>query len=641
MIESVFHVLLAILGLGVLIVIHELGHYWVAKKKGMKIEIFSVGFGKPLFSWKFQGVKWQIAMFPFGGYVKIAGMQKEGSREPYEIPNGFFAKKPIDRIQVAFMGPFVNFLFAFLAFSALWFFGGREKSFSEFTHKIGSIDPQSSLYQKGIRPGDEISSYAKQPFHGAQDLLIASILEKKEVQIQGEHIQYLQNKKTPFDYTLSAYPKSKDFYTIGIEGLASYLFVAKEAFYVSDLMEKSGVKSGDRVVWADGNLLFSRSQLQALMNRSVVFVTVQRGNVIFPAILPRVKLSEFTLSSQDKEEIDDWFHEAQKLRQGSNKAKVSDVYFIPYGLNADCVVEKKFSWVDPSMVDRLFLQSIPLEKGDRILTVSGKEVNKSSSFLQEIQERKVLFIVQRDVDRSVVSWKDADKQFDESLRVKDLEIFLKSLLENPYLQSYKGFILLPAVEPKTLSSLIDAGKVNKDVLEWIEFKKNKVLGLKDSEQREKALQALESESKQMVLGVHFEDQRVSYNPNPFVLFYETLEGSVKTLTSLVSGAVNPKWLSGPIGIVTVMQKSWGLGAKEGLYWLGMISLYLGFFNLLPIPVLDGGHIVFSVVEMFTKKPIKSKTMDRWMIPFVVLMVLFFLYVTYQDLSRIFGRFFSF
>jgi regulator of sigma E protease len=77
MFESILYLALAILGLGFLIFIHELGHYIVARREGMRVEVFAIGFGKPIYSWMFQGVKWQICMLPFGGYVKIAGMQKE------------------------------------------------------------------------------------------------------------------------------------------------------------------------------------------------------------------------------------------------------------------------------------------------------------------------------------------------------------------------------------------------------------------------------------------------------------------------------------------------------------------------------------------------------------------------------------
>ena len=72
--ETLIHLLFAFLGLGILIFVHELGHYWVAKKVGMNVEVFSIGFGRALTSWQKGGTRWQIGWIPFGGYVKISGI---------------------------------------------------------------------------------------------------------------------------------------------------------------------------------------------------------------------------------------------------------------------------------------------------------------------------------------------------------------------------------------------------------------------------------------------------------------------------------------------------------------------------------------------------------------------------------------
>src|SRR5690348_6163329 len=97
---------------------------------------------------------------------------------------GFLDKKPSHRIAVAFAGPFVNIVFAFVAFLALWVLGGREKNFTEYTHKIGWVDPKSELYAKGIRPGDEIVSYNDQPFQSVKDHLYAPMLSASHGEIE-------------------------------------------------------------------------------------------------------------------------------------------------------------------------------------------------------------------------------------------------------------------------------------------------------------------------------------------------------------------------------------------------------------------------------------------------------------------------
>lgn len=101
MITQIAYLLLAALGLGFLIFIHELAHYLMAVRVGMKVEAFSIGFGAAIYKWERKGVEWRIGWMPFGGYVKIAGEKKEANVEPNEVTGGFFSKKPIDRIKVA------------------------------------------------------------------------------------------------------------------------------------------------------------------------------------------------------------------------------------------------------------------------------------------------------------------------------------------------------------------------------------------------------------------------------------------------------------------------------------------------------------------------------------------------------------
>jgi len=114
MVDNILYLILAAIGLGILVFIHELGHYFIARREGMKVEAFSIGFGKPIKSWKKDGVLWQIGWMPFGGYVRIAGMDKQEGMEPHQIKDGFYGKKPLARIKVALAGPIANIILAFI-----------------------------------------------------------------------------------------------------------------------------------------------------------------------------------------------------------------------------------------------------------------------------------------------------------------------------------------------------------------------------------------------------------------------------------------------------------------------------------------------------------------------------------------------
>ena len=156
--------------------------------------------------------------------------------------------------------------------------------------------------------------------------------------------------------------------------------------------------------------------------------------------------------------------------------------------------------------------------------------------------------------------------------------------------------------------------------------------------RNELISELEKSQKKLVLGISLKDRAVRYNPSPLQQFIHVFEDTWRTLSGLVTGSLNPKYVSGPVGIVHVVHQSWMVGVQEAFFWLAVISLNLGIVNLLPIPVLDGGHIVFALYEMITKRRLSSKAMEKMIVPFIGLLIGFFIYITYQDLARLFSKF---
>lgn len=641
---NLVYILLAILGLGFLVCIHELGHYFVARRKGMRVEAFAIGFGKPIFTWEHDGVKWHICMLPFGGYVKIAGMQKEGSREPSEIADGFYGKRPWDRIQVALAGPLVNIVFAMVAFGIIWFSGGRDKQFTEFTHRIGWVDAKSALYAHGVRPGDVIERYDGRPFTGFKDLMMASIMRDESTQIEGTKIDYLTGDKTHFNYTLKTYqnpePMGKEkLNTIGVLSPARYLIFNGPDLLAGSPMLDSGIKPKDRVLWVDGEVIFSHQQLSALTNESTAFLTVQRGGQVFQTKVPRVQLSDLKMTPPERGEIDDWQHEA------GLKGRLQDLYFIPYNLSPSLAVESRIQFIDEEDQTKAFQTCercsffTPLQEGDKIIGIDGKSIETPYQLLNEVQQRRILLIVDRDpAITEKVLWTSADQQFDDFSTV-DLQKIVSSIgTDHPVTDSGMLHLLAP-VAPKPLSDFALSEAQKGQLAQELAQTKKEIDAIQDPIKREEAIHQLEKSQSKLVLGLPLVDREVQYNPMPQTLFVEVLKDTYRTLTSLISGAANPKYVAGPVGIVQIVHQSWMLGPKEALFWMALISLNLGIINLLPLPVLDGGHILFSIIELFTRRPIRSKTMERLIVPFVVLLIGFFLFVTYHDISRLFSKFF--
>lgn len=651
---TILYIILAAVALGILVFIHELGHYFVAKKTGMTVEVFSIGFGKPILKWRWHQVDWQLCWLPFGGYVKIAGMElgkkeKQTYSEPYEIPNGFFSKSPLKRIMVALAGPVSNFILAFLIFSAIWVMGGREKPFADFTRIVGWVDPQSELYALGLRPGDIITQYNGKPYTGSKDLLYAAMLSGKEIELKGYHYEYATNTSKPFTYKIEGYsaPNAiEGILTTGMTSGARYLIYdalpdgTQNPLPEGSPMEGSGIAYQDRLVWADGEYLFSMDQLSHMINHGKAFLVVKRGNEIFATRQPRVPAGDLVLPSYVRNELIDWQYEMQ---QAQIKKRPQELFLLPFIINSEGYIEAPLDFIDQESRRGVFPMNPysnsmerPLLAGDRILAVDGISVQKGYQILNLLQQHKIHLIVEKQVPvAKKVSWKEEDRLFMEEIDYPEVEKIAQSIgTQNPILSSGR-FALLKPVEPKPISHFALSVEARERLRAEYENQRKEIEKIRDKGKRAQAFRLLDQSQHKLLLGIHLQDRRVDYNPSPLVMFGSVFKETWQTLKALVTGYLNPKWLSGPIGIVQVIHHGWKVGVAEALFWIGAISVNLGVLNLLPIPVLDGGYICLSLWELITRRRLKARTMERLIIPFVVLLIGLLVFLTFQDLTRLF------
>jgi regulator of sigma E protease len=148
--------------LTVLVFVHELGHYWVARRNGVRVEVFSIGFGPELFGWTDRaGTRWKISAVPLGGYVKMFG-----DADPASTPDtgnlsqmsdaersvSFHHKRLGQRAAIVAAGPIANFLFAIVIFAGVYSIVGQPFTPPEIT----GITEGSAAEQAGLKPGDRI-----------------------------------------------------------------------------------------------------------------------------------------------------------------------------------------------------------------------------------------------------------------------------------------------------------------------------------------------------------------------------------------------------------------------------------------------------------------------------------------------------
>lgn len=637
MILNILYILLALLGLGFLIFIHELGHYWMARKVGMKVEEFTIGFGKALKVWDYQGVKWKICILPFGGQVRIKG--EEESENGREVEGGYLSKHPKDRILVALMGPLVNFAFAFFAFTLLWLVGGRMQSFSAHTKIIGYVQSNSESKKAGLAPGDEIVSVAGIPFASLKDAQISSVVRSKFAEFsylkvgqdtpETKKIALTKGQASPLS---EVYPAQFLIYSNTDERGVYYPLSDKGPAH------EAGILPQDQIVWANGQIIYHLFGLQKVVNTPTTFLTILRDGKIFQSNIPRVLVKHLNLSEEITSNIDDW-------RYTNNlAARTSDLFFIPYEVNHDLSIGKSVGFInkkaeeDELLEQRLDKAFIPLQKGDKIVAVNGVAITSAEDLLNQIQEQRVLVIVKRKPTGNVI-WKNEDALLKERLQNPLIAKLAARIGTKQAKNNQDDYILLQPIVAKATDDLVLTDSMRALREDLYQREKDDIEAIEDPQIKERMLQRLDKQKKSLKLGLAVQDLAVQYNPGPLQLFVDALNQTWFCLKSLFIGALSPKNLSGPVGIIYVIQASIASSAKDGLYWLGFISLNLAFLNLLPIPVLDGGHICFSLWEWVTGKKIRAKTMQKIIIPFFILLIGFFIFVTFQDLSNLFHRFF--
>jgi regulator of sigma E protease len=614
---SLISILFSIFGLSFLIFIHELGHYIMAKRAGMTIEVFSIGMGKPIVSWVKNGVKWQICYLLFGGYVKIAGMEGEDGKEPYQIQGGFYSKKPLQRLLVAGAGPFVNIVFALILFTGIYFAGGEKKPFSQVTAIIGKMDPTSELYSKGIREGDVILSIEGTPYENFRDVLIQGMFKgKKEVEVK-----ILSQSKGVVDsivplYSLEEHQRAemfpKEWKSMGILAPASFVIAdgfdpLAESFAP---LKESSLKKGDQVVYVDGNIIYSVSQLSAIINSDIALVTIVRDGKKMHIQVPRIVLGDLKLTDEQRDEFVDY------KREIDLDGAFASTYFIPFLISEGLFIKEPLLFIDDEEIGK-----VPhLERGDRIIAVSGIAVNNPKEFYKVLETRKCLVMVKEGPSEDVL-WKDADKAFFEDVDKNEIALMEERIGED-FLKSSSGYRFLTPTEPISYKSFLE--RKNPEELKKVQesFDKN------DYEKR--------LAQKTLFSGVLLKDEQVIYNKGPFAQAKDVIKDIAFSFKGLLTGTISPKHMSGPIGMIKIVHDGSKSSIMTGLYWLGMISLNLGCMNLLPIPVLDGGHICFTLYEVVTKKRIRAKTMQKMVIPFVALIIFFFVYVTFYDVIKVFN-----
>ncbi len=255
--------------LGILVVIHEYGHYWVARKSGVKVLRFSIGFGRPLVRWV-RGpdrTEWVVAALPLGGYVRMLD-ERDPECLPIasaDLPRAFNRQPVGKRIAIVLAGPVANLLLAVAVYWFLSVFGVFEPS-----AVVGTPPPASAAARAGLLAGDTVVDVAGNPVRSWNELrwlLLQRAVSTEPIQIEVEGTDKRRRELTVQPTSLA--PEDLDGDLIGRLGFVLYQGPTRIG-QVTDASPaaRAGLMTGDRVVSVNGEPIGSADKLRTLIRAS-------------------------------------------------------------------------------------------------------------------------------------------------------------------------------------------------------------------------------------------------------------------------------------------------------------------------------------------------------------------------------------
>ena len=521
-------VALMVIFFGLCIIVHEFGHFIVARFCGLHIEAFSVGF-KKVWGKKINGVDYRIGCIPCGGYVDLPQIDSTSDEITDSEGNPLPHAEPWKRIATAFAGPLFNIIFGLLLGVVIWIVGLPQPDtdrYTEFT--VRSVPEDCPEYRAGLREGDRIVKLNGNTFELSWNEFMQKIMLNDD-NVKQVVLEIVRDGQTSeIAYT----PAVNDKLMPG-ESVALPFFQPEMRVYVYPLpgspAKEAGIQPEDRVTAIDGEPVYGTDDLMSRINFSngkTLTLTVERdGKQLDIPVTPK------------------------KIPDIKPRPQVG-IYFSV--ANARCEVEETIPGMPAAGV---------LLPGDVIKAFNGESIEDDPAAFSKLVstngDKEIALTVERGGET--------------------LEVKLAPRIVTPH-----------------------------------------------------------------EIGVSF--YRIEH-PTPWKQFCNVLKMTQRTLKSLGHTiqskvgkdtgytTIGVQNLSGPLGIGRYMIMTFQGSFMRGLYLVVVISFSLGLFNLLPIPVLDGGHIMIALIEMAIRRPVPTKLVQPVTYFFMFVLIGFMVIVSFFDVKK--------
>ncbi len=529
--------------LGILVFVHELGHFTVARLCGVRVEVFSLGFGKKIFSYKKGETTYCISIIPLGGYVKMFGENSGETVSESEKSVSFPHKTVWQRIAIVSAGPLMNFFFAVFVFSLISIIGEETRA-----PVLAEIEASSVAASMGLKAGDRVLKMDSKEVKTYEDF--QKTLNQFQNSTVNAVIQSTDGNSKDVVLTVGSVKNPNIFSTQKMVGDISGVLPLARGTTVGvisgSIADKAGFKPGDEITelnsqkvtrWTDlEKLSAAASQLNFLVDREV----------------------------------------------NGKKEKMS--FSVAASSTADSKTFSALGFEQPDLFLDQIVKDSPAEKADlkrfdKIIAIGSEPVTKWEQILTKI------------------------KSFDgkDSLVVKIIR---------------DGAELTKKITPQVTSQMTAQGKEDRrytiGILPFINYSQPELVKVK----ADNLFSALAKGTSR------------------------TWEISSMTLISFVrlfQGEISHKNVGGMLSIGKAAKDSYESGLQSFLMTMGILSVSLFVLNLLPIPVLDGGHLIFYGIEAIKGSPLSMKKMEvAQQVGFILLMCLMLLSM-FNDVNKFFFK----